>query len=407
VKITPPFKSGIGISEWQKLFFDGLFDKRDASAVDNFRSRLSDYLGVEDIAFVPSARWGLYHILTHLNIPEGSEVVLSAFNYFAVPAAVVRAGMKPVFADISRNSLNLDAARIEESITPQTRAIIATHLCGFSCDLDSLCKIAKKHNLFLIEDCVQAVGAEFDGKKLGSIGDAALFSFGLTKNFNALGGAAITVKNKDVLSRIRSSLSDVRPCSRVSSMARFLKALVISGATQEAFFFFIYWIIRLSDAVNIDIINKLFREDEALMKGVLKTGLLDGLQAKAGIYQLSVLEKQTEMRIARGLKMYSCLSGISDIRVPLLESRARNIFSSCPVFSGHREEVRRFLLKKGIVTTYGFMRNCANFKLFSAYANNVCLNAGRVEKGVIYLPLFPDLKDERIKFIADCLKKFP
>ncbi|MBE6375081.1 MAG: DegT/DnrJ/EryC1/StrS family aminotransferase [Lentisphaerae bacterium] len=126
-------------------------------------------------------------------IKPGDEVITSPFTFFATVGAIVRAGATPVFADIDPVTFNIDPAKIAEKITPKTRAIIPVHLFGQAADMDPIVAIAKEHNLFIIEDACQAIGAEYKGKRVGSFAEYGAFSFFPSKNLGCFGdGGAVS-----------------------------------------------------------------------------------------------------------------------------------------------------------------------------------------------------------------------
>ena len=118
-----------------------------------------------------------YYILRALNLPAGSEIIFPALTFWVVPEIARHAGLRPVFVDVDPTTFNLDPCRIEASITAQTRAIVPTHLYGQPCEMSEILRIAEKHNLTVIEDCAQAVGARYRGTLVGTFGHAAFFSF--------------------------------------------------------------------------------------------------------------------------------------------------------------------------------------------------------------------------------------
>jgi dTDP-4-amino-4,6-dideoxygalactose transaminase len=118
---------------------------------------------------------------------SGDEVIVPSNTYIATILSIVHAGLKPVLVEADIRTYNVDAARIEEKITGRTKAIMVVHLYGKVCEMDSILKIANKHNLKVIEDCAQAHGAMYKGKKAGSFGHFGAFSFYPTKNLGALG----------------------------------------------------------------------------------------------------------------------------------------------------------------------------------------------------------------------------
>lgn len=153
------------------------------------------------ISFV-SGRGALFAVLQALGITDEDEVLLQAFTCSVVPNAVISSGAKPIYVDIA-DSLTIDPQSVERNITKKTKAIIVQHTFGIPSDMDAICIIAKKHNLFIIEDCAHTIGGEYKGKKLGSFGDASIFSFGRDKAFSSVFGGMAIAKNKTVIDRLR------------------------------------------------------------------------------------------------------------------------------------------------------------------------------------------------------------
>jgi dTDP-4-amino-4,6-dideoxygalactose transaminase len=133
--------------------------------------------------------------LQALEIGAGDEVILPAFTFFATAGSVCRVGARPVFVDIDPVTYNLDPLQVENKITPQTRAILAVHLFGQCADMEPLWHVAERHDLPIIEDAAQAIGAEYQGKRAGSLGAISCFSFYPSKNLGAYGDAGMTVTN--------------------------------------------------------------------------------------------------------------------------------------------------------------------------------------------------------------------
>ncbi len=143
--------------------------------------------------------------LKALDIGEGDEVIVPSNTYIATALAVTYVGATPVFVEPDIRTFNMDPTRIEAAITPKTRAIMPVHLYGQPCDMDLIMEIAKKHGLRVVEDCAQAHGALYKGRKVGTFGDAAGFSFYPGKNLGALGDAgAVVTDNKELAEKIRA-----------------------------------------------------------------------------------------------------------------------------------------------------------------------------------------------------------
>src|SRR6185295_9593514 len=142
--------------------------------------------------------------LRALNIGPGDEVVTTAYSFFASAGTVANVGATPVFMDIDPRTYNLDPHRLEAAITPATKAVIAVHLYGQCCDLTAVKAVCDKHDVWLIEDAAQAIGAEWEGQRAGSVGDLGCFSFFPSKNLGAAGdGGMVTAQDPALAERVR------------------------------------------------------------------------------------------------------------------------------------------------------------------------------------------------------------
>lgn len=170
-----------------------------------FEQAFADYCGVRYAIGVGNGLDALMLALKALGVGEGDEVIVPSNTYIATALAATYVGAKPVFVEPCLDTFNIDPDLIEEKITDKTKAIMPVHLYGQACDMDPIMEIARKHNLFVVEDCAQAHGATYKGKRVGSFGDAAGFSFYPGKNLGALGdaGAAVT-NNKELADKIRA-----------------------------------------------------------------------------------------------------------------------------------------------------------------------------------------------------------
>lgn len=167
--------------------------------VKTFEKEFAEYLGVQHGVGVGSGTEALHLALRATGIGPGDEVITVSHTAVATVAAIQLAGAKPVFVDIEKDLYTLDPAKIEAAITSRTKAIVPVHLYGQPAELDQIISIAKKHKLLVIEDCAQATGAEYRGKKIGSFGDLACFSFYPTKNLGAIGDGGMVVTNSEKL----------------------------------------------------------------------------------------------------------------------------------------------------------------------------------------------------------------
>ncbi len=178
-----------------------------------------------------SGRQSLYAVLKALKIGEGDEVIIQAYTCIVVPHAVIWSGAKPVYADID-GSLNIDVTSAERLLTPRTKALIVQHTFGVPADMDSIMSFCKKHGLLLIEDCAHALGASYDGKPVGTLGDAAIFSFGRDKIISSVSGGMATAKDGLVAARLRSIQSSSPYQPRVRVLQNLLHPILVPFFTS-------------------------------------------------------------------------------------------------------------------------------------------------------------------------------
>jgi UDP-2-acetamido-2-deoxy-ribo-hexuluronate aminotransferase len=172
--------------------------------VSEFEKKVAAYHGVSEAIGVASGTDALHLAVEALGIGDGDEVITTPFTFFATAEAVIYTGGTPVFVDIDPETMNIDPAQIEAKITKNTKAIMPVHIFGHPADMDKIMAIAKKHNLYVIEDCAQSFGADINGRKTGSFGDAGCFSFYPSKNLGAFGDAGmVTLNDAELVDRIR------------------------------------------------------------------------------------------------------------------------------------------------------------------------------------------------------------
>lgn len=156
-------------------------------AVTSFEKAMADRLGAPHALAISSGTDALLCAMMALGIGPGDEVILPSFTFFATAGTVARLGAKPVFVDINPRTFNIDAEGIERAVTPRTRAVVVVHLFGQCAEMDAIQSVACRHDLKIIEDAAQAIGARYHGRNAGTLGDIACFSFYPTKNLGGFG----------------------------------------------------------------------------------------------------------------------------------------------------------------------------------------------------------------------------
>lgn len=165
--------------------------------VQKFERMFQEYTGAKHAMALNSCTAGLHLALIVAGLRPGDEVITTPMTFCATANVVLHAGGRPVFADVDRRTMNIDPQRIEDAITPRTRAIVPVHFAGRPCDMDAIMDIARRHDLMVIEDAAHCIEGRYKGKKVGSIGDMTCFSFYVTKNIVTGEGGMVTT-NRDV-----------------------------------------------------------------------------------------------------------------------------------------------------------------------------------------------------------------
>lgn len=172
---------------------------------EKFEKEYADYIGTDYCVGVATGLDAIYLLLKAIGIKDGDEVIVPSNTYIATALAVSYSGGTPVFVEPNIDTYNIDPLRIEDKITSKTKCIIPVHLQGRPCDMDAIMEIADKYNLFVIEDCAQAHGSKYKGRKVGTFGIGAAWSFYPGKNLGALGDAGcITTNNKEIAEKVRA-----------------------------------------------------------------------------------------------------------------------------------------------------------------------------------------------------------
>ncbi|TRZ51845.1 MAG: DegT/DnrJ/EryC1/StrS family aminotransferase [Dehalococcoidia bacterium] len=230
-----------------------------------FEKKFSDYIGRRHALAVNSGTDAIHLCLTMLGIKSGDEVIMPNVTYPAVPIAVSYRGARPVFVDVDRESLNMDARAVEKALTKKTKVIIAAHMFAMPCDIKKISDIAKRHNIKVIEDVCQAESSTLDGKKLGSFGDFGCFSYSYYKPLSSCGGGggAIVFDNelyKDIY-KYTQIWRDEK--SQLNARVRFAPMYLLDLISVEVKFKYLLPIIKSRQRAK-----KIYEQELCKVKGI-------------------------------------------------------------------------------------------------------------------------------------------
>lgn len=326
--------------------------------VERFEQHLAEYCGTKHAVGVSSGTDALLVSLMAIGVGPGDEVICPAFTFFATAGSIARLGAKPVFVDIEPDSFNIDPEKIEPAITPRTKAIMPVHLFGQLAAMDRINEIACKHELLVIEDAAQAIGARRDDRKACNWGFAGCLSFYPTKNLGAFGDAGAVCCNDDAL-------------------AEKIRKLRVHGSGHTYYH---------------DMIGGMFR--------------LAALQAAVLDVKLQHLESWHAGR-RRNAAIYDEMLAGSRVVTPKIDPRNWSIYNQYVVRVPHRDAVRQALSDRGIGSAVYYPLGLHQQKCFAylGYRERDLPETERACREVLALPIYPELTEEQVRHVARTLRE--
>lgn len=351
-------------------------------------SKLAKYLDVKHVIGVANGTDALVIALEALGIKEGDEVITTPFTFFATAEAISVVGAKPVFVDVSLDDFNIDVNKIEKAITERTKAIMPVHIFGTPADMDKINEIAKKYNLYVIEDACQAIGAKYRDKMVGGLGDVACFSFFPTKNLGTYGDGGLITTNSD----------------EIASICRALKAHG-SGVNGEIAFNLLNDIkeeVEEDKCTNDTVYNP--KKYYNYLIG--HNSRLDEIHAGILSIKLDYLDRWNNQRIENAKYFDKNLKDI-DLKLMKLDEKNKNVYHMYIVQSENREELTKKLDEVGIGYGVYYPVPLHLQKVYKdlGYKVGDLPNAEYLSTRTLAIPIDPELTEEERKYIVEILKK--
>jgi len=332
--------------------------------VQAFEKELAAYCGTRFAVGVASGTDALHLALLACGIEPGNEVITTPFTFIATAEAITNCGAIPVFVDIEPQTYNIEPAQIESRITSKTKAIIPVHLYGQPVAMDPIMELGKKHNLKVIEDCAQALGAEYKGRKVGSLGDAGCLSFFPAKNLGAYGDGGMVITNDP---KVAETVDMLRKHGSKASYYH-----LIPGFNSR----------------------------------------LDTLQAAILRVKLKHLDRWNELRRSRALLYNQLLSQIGSVEPPYLEEHNKHSYKyyTIRMKDSHldRSEFRKQLESSGIQTAVYYPLSLHLQEVYKplGYKQGDFPQSERAQQQVFSLPMYPELGDQQIEEVVGKIKSF-
>jgi len=328
--------------------------------VEKFESEFAKFCGAKFCIGVGNGTDAIFIALKMLGIGPGDEVITAANSFIATSEAISLTGAKVVFCDVSETTRNINPDLIEEKITDKTKAIVPVYLYGQPADMDRIVEIAKKNNLYVVEDCAQAHGAEYKGKGAGTFGEVSCFSFYPGKNLGAYGdGGAIITDNENLAEKIRMYANHGR-----------------SAKYDHEF-----------EGVN---------------------SRLDGMQAAILSVKLKHIKKWNSMRNSNARIYNEKLKGAGDIITPMICDDRGHVFHLYVIRTMERDRLKKFLADNDISSGIHYPIALPNLKAYS-YLKHKPEDfpvSSKLQNEILSLPMYPELTEEQIGHISNLISRF-
>ncbi|WP_040682094.1 DegT/DnrJ/EryC1/StrS aminotransferase family protein [Methanobrevibacter boviskoreani] len=326
--------------------------------VSEFEEKFAQWIGTKYGISTSSGTTALHTALLACGIGEGDEVITVGFTFAATSNSVLYTGARPVFVDIDEDTFTMDPSKIEDAITDKTKAILVVQLYGQSADMDPILDIAHKHNLLVIEDAAQAHGAEYKGRKVGTLGDVACFSFYPTKNMTTGEGGMITTDNEEI-----------------ANMARIYRA---HGSSVK---------------YHHDYLGYNFRSTD--------------IAAAIGLAQLKKIDSFNDKRNENASYLTDGLKDVKGVVPPVVKEGNKHVFHQYTIkVDGDRDKWLDFLNEKGIGCGVYYPIPLYNQKLYKDLGyNQSCPVTDKIVDEVISLPVHPSLTKDELDTIISVVKE--
>lgn len=328
------------------------------SAIKQFEAAFASYVGLKHCIACGNGTDSIEILLKAMNIGAGDEVIVPANSWISTSEAVSAIGATPVFVDVDEfYTINLELA--EKKITSKTKAIIPVHLYGHPADMPAVMKLAEKYNLKVIEDCAQSHGAEINGKKTGTWGHAASFSFYPGKNLGAYGDAGAMLTNDDELAAVSRQIAN----------------------------------------------HGQIKKHHHVREG--RNSRMDTIQAAILLAKLPHLEQWTRQRIRHAV-LYNELLKDSNVITPQVKDKCSHVYHLYVIQTGNREALQAHLNEGGIETAIHYPTALPLLPCYShhSYSSKDFPVAYNNQSRILSLPMYAELTDEQITYITQLIKDF-
>jgi dTDP-4-amino-4,6-dideoxygalactose transaminase len=364
-----------------------------------FEKAFADRLGISNAVATSYGRMAFRYLLHAFDLPAGSEVIFPALTFWVVPEIARMSGLTPVFADIDPNTFTLCPHAFEAAITERTRMVVPTHLWGLPCDMAPILEIASRHNVLVIEDCAHALGATYQGHEVGTLSDAAFFSFQTLKPLNSYGGGMAVTRHAPVAQRVRA-LAENEPWPTLKEMRwNLFRGRVQRISTRpDTFTWTLFPVAWVASHLRIDASAWLWeavRPLDQLPNAYHRR--YANVQAAIALEGLRHLEEWTARTQAHAARMDRALDGRPGVQVPVVPRDRTHVYYQYCAYVPDRDAVARDCIRRGVDVETLHVDVCTRLDLFGPPRPSPA--ADRAAQAV-QLPVYESLTDEQVARVA-------
>lgn len=371
--------------------------------IAEFERAFAERVGTPGAVATSYGRMAFYYILKALDLPKG-EIVMPALTFWVMPEIARVAGFTPVFADVDPDSSNMTADTLARVVTPRTVAVVPTHMWGLPCDMDEILEVARRHRLAVIEDCAHALGASYRGRSVGSMGDAAVFSFQTLKPLNTCGGGMATAGDPALLARIAALAQEEPWPSRPEVLRKLRTERAQRLATDpRVFTWTLFPVMYLAALVNQRVDVYLWEQIRSLSP--LPSDYrrrYSNVQAAIGLAALSRLEAWTQRTRRNASCMSEALRLVPGVTVPPVPSDRTHAFYQYCARVPARDAIVAGCLRRGVDIETLHVDVCTELDLFGASAASTPGALAAAQS--IQIPVYESLSESQVRRVAAAVR---
>lgn len=406
----PRYRLYTGPGLYRRFFTDLLSGRlRRGDHVERFEEAVARWVGASSAVAMPRGRVGICLALRAL-IQPGQRVICSPYTIADVINMILAAGGEPVFADVERETCNIDPAEVEALLDERTGAVLVTHLHGLACPIEEIAALCRARGVPLIEDAAQALGTRVGGRLVGSFGDAGVFSFGMYKNLTTFYGGMVVTSDPDVGARVAEAAHGWPHEDSLELIKKVLQGLRTDVATWPPLFKpLVFRLFRFGLLHDVRAINRMVNSELSLERvDELPDAYLRRMtaaQARLGLARFEGVEAANRERIGYARLYHDGLADLPDVVLPPLRSDGSHAYTYFAIQHPRRDDLLKWLMRHGRDAGAQHLKNCADLPSFSAFARD-CPRAREVAGQVVLLPTYPRYGEDEVRRTIAAVRGF-